>query len=268
MPRIKDYPRATEIGQNDVFLIDGEAGTRAVLTESLVYSLVDNMNAVAFGYANRKSFYRNKNLGNEITNAQMATIRAGEFRDMFLGDYWRIDGVVWRIVDFDYYFRTYNHANNSYEERHHIILMHDGNTGSMARVHSSNNYTGTAAASAELFTTTLPRYFDGLSANLKNSALEFAVSSYNMTTKIYEANTTPGKIFIATAAQYGKSDGIYLGANNDSPFAIMHLERQNKSRGGNTWGLYSGGFYVNGSYAYNVPLTVPNNIRPYLIIGA
>ena len=35
------------------------------------------------------SYYRGKNLGSNITEAQSAAIRAGTFEDLYLGDYWQ-----------------------------------------------------------------------------------------------------------------------------------------------------------------------------------
>ena len=48
------------------------------------------------------SIYRGKNLGSSVSAEQWAQIGAGTFDDMFIGDYWVINGVTWRIAAFDY----------------------------------------------------------------------------------------------------------------------------------------------------------------------
>ena len=45
--------------------------------------------------------YRGKFLGNTVTAAQYAAIKAGTFDDLYIGDYWTIGGVNYRIAAFD-----------------------------------------------------------------------------------------------------------------------------------------------------------------------
>ena len=67
------------------------------------------------------AIYRGKNLGTSVTSAQWAAIAAGTFDDMYIGDYWVISGVTWRIAAFDYYLTTGDTACN----KHHIVLVPD-----------------------------------------------------------------------------------------------------------------------------------------------
>lgn len=67
------------------------------------------------------AIYRGKNLGTSVTSAQWAAISAGTFDDMYIGDYWVISGVTWRIAAFDYYLTTGDTACN----KHHIVLVPD-----------------------------------------------------------------------------------------------------------------------------------------------
>ena len=50
------------------------------------------------------SIFRGKNLGTSYTAAQSSQVTAGTFDDLFVGDYWVINGVYWRIEDFDPYY--------------------------------------------------------------------------------------------------------------------------------------------------------------------
>lgn len=70
------------------------------------------------------SIYRGKNLGSSVTAAQYAAIDAGTFDDLFIGDYWSISGVTWRIAAFDYWF-NYGDGSNVCDT-HHIVIVPDG----------------------------------------------------------------------------------------------------------------------------------------------
>ena len=50
--------------------------------------------------------YRGKCLGSVTTDDQWAAIAAGTFDDLYIGDYWTIDEVNWRIAAFNYFLHT------------------------------------------------------------------------------------------------------------------------------------------------------------------
>lgn len=63
------------------------------------------------------SVYRGKYLGSSLTAAQSQAITNGTFDDLFIGDYWTIGGVNYRIASFDYYY-----GKNSFNKHHAIIV--------------------------------------------------------------------------------------------------------------------------------------------------
>ena len=65
--------------------------------------------------------YRGKNLGTSVTAAQWAAIADGAFADMYIGDYWEIGGVTYRIAAFDYYYKT----GDTSCDTHHVTLVPD-----------------------------------------------------------------------------------------------------------------------------------------------
>lgn len=69
------------------------------------------------------SIYRGKYLGTTYTAAQQAAVAAGTFDDLFIGDYWTIDGVNYRIAAFDYYLNNGDTACAT----HHMIVVPDTN---------------------------------------------------------------------------------------------------------------------------------------------
>lgn len=67
------------------------------------------------------AIYRGKSLGSTVTTAQYAAIKAGTFDDLYIGDYWTIGGVNYRIAAFDYYL---NSGDTSYTT-HHVVIVPD-----------------------------------------------------------------------------------------------------------------------------------------------
>ena len=69
------------------------------------------------------SVYRGVSLGTSVSAAQWTEISNGTFKDMYIGDYWTINSVVWRIAAFDYYLTTGDTACNT----HHVVIVPDSN---------------------------------------------------------------------------------------------------------------------------------------------
>lgn len=69
------------------------------------------------------AIYRGKNLGTSVTAAQWAAIANGSFTDLYIGDYWVIGGVNWRIAAFDYYYKSGDTSCTT----HHVVIVPDTN---------------------------------------------------------------------------------------------------------------------------------------------
>lgn len=67
------------------------------------------------------AIYRGKYLGNTVTAAQYAAIKAGTFDDLYIGDYWTIGGVNYRIAAFDYYLNS----GDTNCTTHHVVIVPD-----------------------------------------------------------------------------------------------------------------------------------------------
>ena len=67
------------------------------------------------------AIYRGKSLGSTVTTAQYAAIKAGTFGDLYIGDYWTIGGVNYRIAAFDYYLYCGDTACTT----HHVVIVPD-----------------------------------------------------------------------------------------------------------------------------------------------
>ena len=71
------------------------------------------------------SIYRGKSLGNTVTDAQWAAIKAGTFDDLYIGDYWTINSVNWRIAAFNYY----RYCGDTKCADYHVVIVPDTQLG-------------------------------------------------------------------------------------------------------------------------------------------
>ena len=84
---------------------------------NLLNAIVNTLNAPGAGPHN--SIYRGKFLGNSVTGEQYAAIADGSFTDLYIGDYWTIGGVNYRIAAFDYF---YNVGDTALLDHHAVIV--------------------------------------------------------------------------------------------------------------------------------------------------
>lgn len=69
------------------------------------------------------AIYRGKYLGTSVTATQYAAIAAGTFDDLYIGDYWTIGGVNWRIAAFDYWLNCGDDGNAC--TTNHVLIVPD-----------------------------------------------------------------------------------------------------------------------------------------------
>lgn len=85
-----------------------------------------------------RTIFRGKNLGTTLTAKQKQAISDGTFEDLWLGDYWVINGVTWRIVDMDYWLNT----GNPLFTVHHLVIMPDTCLGPNKQMNDTNTTDG------------------------------------------------------------------------------------------------------------------------------
>lgn len=93
--------------------------------------------------------YRGKYLGMSVTEAQYAAIAAGTFDGLFIGDYWTIGGVNWRIAAFDYWLNCGDTACTD----HHVVIVPD--TSLYKAAMNSTNTTAGGYVGSEMYKTNL-----------------------------------------------------------------------------------------------------------------
>ena len=130
MPKIVDYPETDRVAKNDVFLLDGAQGTRKAPASWVAVELAGLISPI-----NHCNVFRGKNLGGGVSSAQKAAIKDGSFDNLYIGDYWVINGVTWRIADMDYFLR----CGDTEFARHHLIIVPDTQlyTGKMNETHTT-----------------------------------------------------------------------------------------------------------------------------------
>ena len=95
------------------------------------------------------SVYRGKYLGNALTTEQKAQISVGTFNDLYIGDYWTIGGVNYRIAAFDYWLNSGDTTCTT----HHIVIVPDTCLYN-AKMNTTNVTTG-AYIGSEMYKTNL-----------------------------------------------------------------------------------------------------------------
>ena len=99
--------------------------------------------------------YRGNELGSgstynaAVSATQKSAISSGNFTNMYIGDYWTINGTVYRIADINYW----KNVGDTNFTTNHLVLVPDGSLAS-ASMNSSDITTG-AYISSTMYTTAL-----------------------------------------------------------------------------------------------------------------
>lgn len=121
------------------------------------------------------AIYRGKYLGSSVTSAQYAAISSGKFTDLYIGDYWTIGGVNYRIAAFDYYLN----CGDTSTTKHHVVLVPD--TCLYNHVMNDSNITTGGYVGSKM-------YKEGLT-QAKNT-IKAAFSGHVLSHRVYLTNAT------------------------------------------------------------------------------
>lgn len=92
------------------------------------------------------SFYRGEFIGKSVTPAQYSAISAGTFDDLYIGDYWTIGDVNYRVAAFDYFL----HTGDIKCTKHHVVVVPD--TNMYIHVMNDTDTTGGAYVGSKMYT--------------------------------------------------------------------------------------------------------------------
>ena len=176
------------------------------------------------------SIYRGKYLGTTYTAAQQAAVAAGTFDDLFIGDYWTINGVNYRIAAFDYYLNCGSTALAT----HHMIVVPDTNLythvmedsnittngyyGSKMRNSGLNQAKTTAAAAfGSGHILTYKEYLTNASSNGKPSG----ASEYDCTVELMCERMVYGNPYYGTVCDGVNTPSIYSYSKTQLPLFAL-----------------------------------------------
>lgn len=115
---------------------DAEAGKFAATAEMVERAVSTYMTGLSPEM--HRNTFRGKCLGESITEEQLTAIQDGRFYDLYVGDYWEINEVKYRIADINYW------RNVGYPEqvqKPHILIVPDTTLGS-GQMNANNSTSG------------------------------------------------------------------------------------------------------------------------------
>lgn len=117
---------------------DADAGKFAATAEMVEQAVSVFM--AGFSPEMHRNIFRGRCLGESITAGQLAVIRDGSFADLYVGDYWEINGTKYRIADINYW-RNVGYPESEKVQKPHILIVPDTVLGS-GQMHTSNSTYG------------------------------------------------------------------------------------------------------------------------------
>ena len=163
MSQVNNYPSTGEFSADDSVLI---TGATSGLRRMPVTAFQDNVSVKAAALLaimeacppaiSHAMIYRGKNLGTSFTTEQSQAVQNGTFTDMYVGDYWVINGKTRRIGDIDYFI----HCGDSIDLGHHLLMVNDGMdlNADASTTHFMNDTDTTAGGfkGSKMWNTTIP----------------------------------------------------------------------------------------------------------------
>ena len=158
--KMGDLQTVTEVAKTDLLIVHDGSGMKTVTMDDFVGKDMDSLTAKVTGFeseiapliyngAAHNRTYRGKYLGTSVTAEQYAAISAGTFEDLYIGDYWTIGGVNYRIAAFDYYWNCGDNATPP----HHAVIVPEKNLYNAAM--NTTNTTAGGYVGSQMYTTNL-----------------------------------------------------------------------------------------------------------------
>lgn len=266
-------------GTEQMLIHDGN-GVKVITVENLHKGLqtdIDSVrNVLANGAAAHNCIYRGKNLGTSVTAEQYAAISSGKFTDLYIGDYWVIKGVTYRIAAFDYY---YNCGDTNFT-KHHAVIVPDTSLYK-AQMNTSNvttgGYTGSAMYKSNLAQakTTIKAAFGSAHVLTKRELLTNAVNGNTPSGWAWFDSDVElmNEVQAYGSVAWGAHDGNgYNVASGDGQFPLFMFDRTKLHNREDYWlrdvssAPYFSNVLVNG-YASSDYASRSIGVRPAFCIG-
>lgn len=152
---------------------DADAGRFAASPE-MVEQAVSVYIQAALSPEMHRNIFRGKHLGESITEEQLEVIRDGSFADLYVGDYWEINGVKYRIADINYW-KNVGYPESEKVQKPHILIVPDTILGS-GQMNTGNSTSGGYRSSA-MKSTKLNQIADALPDTFKDMLISHRMFS-------------------------------------------------------------------------------------------
>lgn len=266
-------------GTEQMLIHDGN-GVKVITVENLHKGLqtdIDSVrNVLADGAAAHNCIYRGKNLGTSVTAEQYAAISSGKFTDLYIGDYWVIKGVTYRIAAFDYY---YNCGDTNFT-KHHAVIVPDTSLYK-AQMNTSNvttgGYTGSAMYKSNLAQakTTIKAAFGSAHVLTKRELLTNAVNGNTPSGWAWFDSDVElmNEVQAYGSVAWGAHDGNgYNVASGDGQFPLFMFDRTKLHNREDYWlrDVVSATLFSsvnNNGYANSLDASYSYGVRPAFCIG-
>lgn len=116
MSKLIDYPAATRFDSGDILIKDGTNGTKKITAKNAAIDLAGMVSA-----EQHRMIWGGRNLGTSVSAEQKAAIRNRTFDNLYIGDYWVINGITWRIWDINYF----THSGDTEFAKPHLVIVPD-----------------------------------------------------------------------------------------------------------------------------------------------
>lgn len=266
-------------GTEQMLIHDGN-GVKVITVENLHKGLqtdIDSVrNVLADGAAAHNCIYRGKNLGTSVTAEQYAAISSGKFTNLYIGDYWVIKGVTYRIAAFDYY---YNCGDTNFT-KHHAVIVPDTSLYK-AQMNTSNvttgGYTGSAMYKSNLAQakTTIKAAFGSAHVLTKRELLTNAVNGNTPSGWAWFDSDVElmNEVQVYGSVAWGAHDGNgYNVASGDGQFPLFMFDRTKLHNREDYWlrdvssAPYFSLVHGNGGASYS-GASYSRGVRPAFCIG-
>ena len=249
------------------------AQSAATNAENAAASVIDILSS---GAGAHNSIYRGEDLGTSVTAAQWAAIADGSFTDLYIGDYWTIGGVNWRIAAFDYYLNS----GDTECTTHHVVIVPDTCLYS-APMNGTDTTTGGYVGSAmytanlEQAKTTIKAAFGSAHVIVKREYLTNAVNGNAPSGWAWFDSDVElmNEVQVYGSVAWGAHDGNgYNVASGDGQFPLFMVDRTKLHNREDYWLRdVSSAIYFSlvslGGYATSLNPSYSSGVRPAFCIG-
>jgi hypothetical protein len=288
--KITEYPSVSEVNNSTVFIIDGDNGTKKITADDLRYALFNDIPEM------HRNIFRGKPLGSSFTTEQKTAVQNGTFDDLWIGDYWTINGIDYVIADMDYFYGKGIHDSVTQGfQTHHLVIVPRNQMYKDKYDDSMENYNGSYIRTSGLnnakttitnaFSSNIISFPDLLINSIGDSSVSrSSIWVYNCTVELLSEYMVFGTLYLSVMngalTLFNSSSAIISNMNCDQ-IAIFRLcpsfiksRHSTDSTSTSSWWLRDNGYSgrasmvgANGNSSVTINISKTAGVRPFFCIG-